>query len=120
MLIYDILASLEITLLITAIIFVVLINSEYLKRKLTKKQRFILEITTDIVIISFGIYTYVILIYFLNISPYSLDAITIAIGIFGIIVIMISEIVRHQRRKNKLQKVKDNFTEVDWKKGRKP
>ncbi len=97
--IYGVLASLEITVLITAIIFVVLINSEYLKIKLSEKQRFILEIVTDIVIISFGTYTYVMLIYFLNIPPYSLDAITIAIGIFGIITIMISEIVRHQRRK---------------------
>ena len=98
----DFLVYLDIALLIIAMIFVVLINSEYLKRKLTKKQRFILEIGADIAIILLGIDTYIILIYFIKLFPYGWDAITITIGIFGLIVILILEIVMHYRRKNKL------------------
>ena len=110
--IYGFLLSLGMTLFITTIIFVVLTNSEQLKRKLTEKRIFILRMATDIVIISFGIYTYIMLIYFLNFSPYSWDTITITIVIFGMIAIMISEIVRYQRRKNKLQKVGDDIIKV--------
>ena len=112
----DFFAFLGLALIVIGVILGVLINLDALKRRLNRRQKFILTLFAEIVALLIALDGIIIGIIFLKLPLSDPKIYPLTIGVFGMIVIVILEIVMHYRRKNKLQKVKDNFTEVDWEK----
>ncbi len=100
----DFLIGLDIALLIISMILVVLLNSNYVKTRMNRRQKFVLDIGTNIAILLMSIDTYVLMIHYIKMSPYSWDAITITIAIFGMIIVTVLEIIIYRRRNNKSRK----------------
>ncbi len=112
----DFFAFLGLALIVTGVILGILINSDTLKRKLNKRKKFILTLFAEIVALLIALDGIIIGVIFLKLPLSDPKIYPLTIGVFGMIVVVILEIVMHHIRKNKLEKVKDNLTEAEWEK----